>query len=1424
MQLNLKNSQAINSIKKVFILTSFFAAFAMSANSHAETALADNPVLSTTGVPGNVALALSVEFPTALGSAYTGSYDITQEYVGYWDEKKCYAYNSSLGALSSTFQGPYNTGVGTNGLAIGNGANDPHWTAVSTPGGITNDAANNVNHIWGHDADSAYIGGNSNNGTFVYATSFTIPTSVDPALVQISFELYADDRLDRVRVNGIDTGIGDASIRWNASGTITIPAGTFTTTGTQIITLDVFNTGGPGGIRVDNMVAGVVDSSATYGSYFEPKSYATGNHVCNAGSVNYWSGNFLNWALTQTIDPFRYALSGGYRSVDNTTFSILEKAWATGQGGTVANPSTTNNTVIAQSTPFQTAGDVYIRINGLGNKFYITRNGNNWSPGSNLVPDGGLGTTLDNNKVYEMFARVRVCVPGMLEENCTKYPSGYYKPTGLIQKNAMRLNFAAFGYLLDDDLSRDGGVLRARMQPLGPEKPTPGSSAVANPNAEWDALTGVFYDNPHPIDATASSVTNSGVINYLNKFGLTAKKYKTFDPVGELYYATTRYLKGQGNVAAYTSGLTTANKDGFPVITDWNGPNGEYDPVQYSCQSNFIIGVGDTNTHADNNLPGSEIITGKEPTMPAEVAADNSIDVSDATNKVSELEGLPGVYANYGDVKKPFCCNDSGALMAGIAYDSHTKDIRPDIPEMQTIDTYFLDVLEAGDRKDVGGTGMWNQFWLAAKYGGFQVPDGFSTYGATAANAPAAGDWDADGNGDPDNYFRANDPKLMIDGLNKAFDDIVFKVDKGFADGFAVFRPNIYVGDIALGASYNGDGWTGNVSGGTVSFDANNDPIVTKVWDARDKLDAQAAGGLWATKRFIATSNCALISGSGERTCSGVAFKNKADLSTDHITSLEILGNDAQDVIDFLRGDRTKEGGATNFRIRKHLLGDIIDSEITLSGPPNGPMSEVFNPGYGAFKTANANRTLMAYVGANDGMLHAFNAVTGSLNAGTEQFAYIPSVLFDGPNATPNIDGLAALTKQPYLHHRYVDAAPAVQDIYLNIAGVPTWQTLLVGGLAKGGKGYYALDVTTPANLNNESNLASAVMWEFTHKDLGYSYAKPIIVKINNTTISYNGQTGYNGWAVIVTSGYNNADVNGLYNGYFFVLDPSNGNLIAKIPTSATMLANDVGLANVTAWIPDAKSFVADAAYAGDLMGNVWRLNLNDFSLTKLATLDDGGSPAKPQPITVKPEITVDKATNKRYIMVGTGRLLDDTDISTVQTQSIYTINDGSGIAEGYLTSSTLSGGISFPLTRANLNNNSVLGATTGIVNPTANSFGWYIDMTDNYLINTNLAINTARLAVAANKVDGTACDSSSAFRLFQLDIASGRTLIPSSFFYSGVGNVKALTFYRRGGTNDDARLNIEFRKKKPEKAPETPTSSALDFKQLNWRDLPTAD
>lgn len=148
-------------------------------------------------------------------------------------------------------------------------------------------------------------------------------------------------------------------------------------------------------------------------------------------------------------------------------------------------------------------------------------------------------------------------------------------------------------------------MLRAKMGYIGPTYPTAGSVPASNPLAEWSASTGVMASNPDSALAASTTaafgdnIQQSGAMNYLNKFGNFGRSYETYDNVSELYYAAIRYLQNKGNVPEWTNNATSY-LDGFPVATTW------VDPITQSCQKNFILGIGDVNSHFDSNTGGGD--------------------------------------------------------------------------------------------------------------------------------------------------------------------------------------------------------------------------------------------------------------------------------------------------------------------------------------------------------------------------------------------------------------------------------------------------------------------------------------------------------------------------------------------------------------------------------------------------------------------------------------------------------------------------------------------------------------------------------------------------------------------------------------------------------------------------------------------------
>ena len=169
------------------------------------------------------------------------------------------------------------------------------------------------------------------------------------------------------------------------------------------------------------------------------------------------------------------------------------------------------------------------------------------------------------------------------------------------------------------------------------------------------------------------------------------------------------------------------------------------------------------------------------------------------------------------------------------------------------------------------------------------------------------------------------------------------------------------------------------------------------------------------------------------------------------------------------------------------------------------------------------------------------------------------------------------------------------------------------------------------------------MLWEFTDPDLGFIFGDPIVAK----TAKY-------GWVVILTSGHNNADGRG----FFFFVNPRNGALLEKVSTGVGTAASPAGMTQATALVLNRTDGTIDAVYAGDLLGNLWRVDVTPASgayaaPTQLAVLTDGNTAG--QPVTTRPLIVIQPGTNKRFVTVGTGRLLGDTDLGSSQVQAYYT-------------------------------------------------------------------------------------------------------------------------------------------------------------------------
>ena len=429
-------------------------------------------------------------------------------------------------------------------------------------------------------------------------------------------------------------------------------------------------------------------------------------------------------------------------------------------------------------------------------------------------------------------------------------------------------------------------------------------------------------------------------------------------------------------------------------------------------------------------------------------------------------------------------------------------------------------------------------------------------------------------------------------------------------------------------------------------------------------------------------------------------------------------------LLKYLRGQYGYEDRSTNsgsdrlYRYRSAVLGDALESQPAFISKP---LFSYPYPGYSAYVTAQASRAGTVYMGANDGMMHAFAADTG-----IERWAYVPSMVI------PNMWKLAD-KNYATLHLNFVNGSPITSDVCVSNcadAGTATavWKTILVAGLNGGGRGYYALDITTPAS--------PVLLWEFTpttgigkikDDDVGYSFGQPIITRKADGT-----------WVVLVTSGYNNTSP-GDGKGYLYVLNANTGAIISKIAAASGAIVGD-GLAKIAGRNDEPAGNTVGSIYGGDLAGNVWRFNINGSTAATIGTGDVMNfailkdSSGATQPITTAP--VLGKISGQNIVFVGTGKYLETADLTTTQRQTQYAIKDDNAVTTFVNPRSTL--------VQQTLTNNADGTATRTGSNNVVNFYtgrGWYFDFPDTgERVNIDSKLVQGTLLIPSLVPSNTAC------------------------------------------------------------------------------------
>lgn len=536
-------------------------------------------------------------------------------------------------------------------------------------------------------------------------------------------------------------------------------------------------------------------------------------------------------------------------------------------------------------------------------------------------------------------------------------------------------------------------------------------------------------------------------------------------------------------------------------------------------------------------------------------------------------------------------------------------------------------------------------------------------------------------------------------------------------------------------------------------------------------------------------------------------------------------GMGGANLVNFLRGDRSNEDGAGGkyYFKRTHVLGDVVGSQSAYVKKSNFNYTDT---GYALFKKNNETRQGMLYVGANDGMLHAFNADTG-----VENWAYIPSTLL------PNLYKLAE--KNYSRNHTYfVNGSPQQGEAYFDGA----WHTLLVGGLAAGGRGYYALDVTTPDT--------PKVLWEFNvnnDNDLGYTYGIPIISKLNDGT-----------WVVLVTSGYNNVSPGG-GGGHLWVLNAKTGAVIKKVSTGVgsatavvagsgcTVAPCPSGLSRISAWMDNINlNNTLTQVYSGDLYGNVWRFDLSKLksdgsgasTVQLLATLQDATN--NPQPITSWIELGF--AASSHVVYVGTGSYLGVSDLDPnsdrgKQVQTIYAIKDpltGSNAVTSLYGSprttactTTLKTNCFMKQTFTDKDGVRTVSSTMSYATNLSSMNGWFIDLPNTgERINTDSTLQLGVLVFVSNiPNNANACGIGGSSYLNYVDYKTGLSLfaatkaqVVGTLLAGGNGLGASAAVFARKGSQLIGSVKLSTGKLENIELP--PGAGGPGTRRVSWREL----
>jgi type IV pilus assembly protein PilY1 len=894
---------------------------------------------------------------------------------------------------------------------------------------------------------------------------------------------------------------------------------------------------------------------------------------------------------------------------------------------------------------------------------------------------------------------------------------------------------------------------------------TVNTTLPGTPSTTNTPVTTVVHGTP----ATASSSTSTPVTQYSTWVNSGSATTSCASTVPSPNPSTAVLLAGPSNTTPVVVG---------PVLTGTTGPT------------------------TTNGSPGTPVVTG--PTAVEGTHTSNTVTTTTggSTDSLADI----AMYYYKTDLRDASLGNCTGALGSGTnVCGNNVAPQGNDVASWQHMTTFTLGL-------GLNGILKYDPNYLTQVTGDFNdVKQGTKDWPVPGGSKGAENIddlWHAAVNG-RGQYFSAGDPTTLATSLSGILAAIVEKI--GSASGAAASNLQPVAGDNKLFvAQYVSGKWIGDVLALTI------DPVSGVIspaisWSAKTQLNAMVAAGtprnIYYFKKDVSGNTGVLrdftyanltadgLNGNVDSVCTKSPALSQCSTL---VPADKTIANTGSNLVTWLRG-----GYNAVYRPRESPLGDIVGgAPVFVSKPP----FKYTENNYPAFITAQASRAGTVYVAANDGMLHAFDGATGN-----EKWAYMPSEVL--PNLYKLADNAYASN-----HQYYVDGAPTIADIYVGGA----WKTILVGGLASGGRSYYALDITNPSS--------PVALWEFKDTHLGLTFGNPIITKRADGT-----------WVVVFASGYNNNVSGGDGNGRMYVLNANTGAQITAIQTytavstPAGTTTTPSGLSKLNAWVDSEIDNTAKRFYGGDLLGNVWRFDLDNLlapngAALRLAQLQ-AGSPTTPQPITTQLSLAEVTQSSVKYpvIYVGTGKYLGTSDLSNTAQQSVYALKDpltGTGLGDVRAGTSLVAQTLT---TTTDASGAKIRTASKNAVTWSTKN-GWYVDLPsagERVNVDPQLLFNT--LTVAANIPSNDACTIGGESFLYRFDIGTGGSAFNGSDTVgTWLGNtmIVGLSFVQlqkaggAAGSGDTITITVDNAgNTSTSKVPE-PSSSAGATKRTSWREI----